>query len=75
MKKLRVFFAVLACKLARTAIRLLGRGTPLLETLFDKNLMWAVLAGTVLLGIALCVLSTLVVVRRVAYLSKDDLYY
>lgn len=26
MKKIRVFFAVLACKLARTAIRLLGRG-------------------------------------------------
>ena len=26
MKKIRIFFAVLACKLARTAIRLLGRG-------------------------------------------------
>ena len=26
MKKIKVFFAVLACKLARTAIRLLGRG-------------------------------------------------
>ena len=66
---------LIASCLLYAGIRLLGRGTPLLETLFDKNLMWAVLAGTVLLGIALCVLSTLVVVRRVAYLSKDDLYY
>ena len=66
---------LIASCLLYAGIRLLGRGTPLLETLFDKNLMWAVLAGTVLLGIALCVLSTLGVVRRVAYLSKDDLYY
>ena len=29
----------------------------------------------VLLGILICVVSTLLVVRRVAYISKDDLYY
>ena len=39
------------------------------------RLVWAVLAGTVLLGILICVVSTLLVVRRVAYFTKDDLYY
>ncbi|MBQ2194896.1 MAG: hypothetical protein II408_05940, partial [Bacteroidales bacterium] len=66
---------LIASALLYAGIRLSGRGTPLLEALFDHRLMWVVLVGTVLLGIALCVLSTLVVVRRVAYLSKDDLYY
>ena len=66
---------LIASALLYAGVRLSGRGTPLLEALFDHRLMWVVLVGTVLLGIALCVLSTLVVVRRVAYLSKDDLYY
>ena len=39
------------------------------------RLVWAVLAGTVLLGIVICVVSTLLVVNKVAYTSKDDLYY
>ena len=39
------------------------------------RLVWLVLLGTVLLGVVICVVSTLLVVRRVAYVSKDDLYY
>jgi cell division transport system permease protein len=56
-------------------IRYLSRDSDLLTMILDMRLVWAVLAGTVLLGILLCVLATLFVVRKVAYLSKDDLYY
>ena len=56
-------------------IRYLSRDSDLLTMILDMRLVWAVLAGTVLLGILLCVLSTLFVVRKVAYLTKDDLYY
>ena len=43
--------------------------------ILDMKVVWGVLAGTVLLGIIICVVSTLLVVNRVAYISKDDLYY
>ena len=56
-------------------IRYLSRDSDLLTMILDMRLVWAVLAGTVLLGILLCVFSTLFVVRKVAYLTKDDLYY
>ena len=66
---------LIAAGLLYACIRWLGRDSDLLSLLLDMRLVWAVLAGTVLLGIAICVISTLVVVRRVAYISKDDLYY
>lgn len=66
---------LIAAGLLYAGIRWLGRDSDLLSQLLDMRLVWAVLAGTVLLGIAICVISTLVVVRRVAYISKDDLYY
>ncbi len=56
-------------------IRSLSRGSGLMEELLDMRLVWIVLAGTVLLGILLCVVSALLVVNRVAYISRDDLYY
>lgn len=56
-------------------IRILSRDSDLLTLILDMRLVWAVLVGTVLLGVAICVVSTLIVVRRVAYISKDDLYY
>lgn len=56
-------------------IRFLSRDSDLLSLILDMRLVWAVLAGAVLLGVLICVLSTLLVVRRVAYVSKDDLYY
>ena len=66
---------LIAAGLLYVGIRWLGRGSDLLAMLFDVRLIWAVMAGTVLLGIAICVVSTLMVVRRVAYFTKDDLYY
>ena len=66
---------LIAAGLLYGGIRWLGRGSDLLAMLFDMRLVWAVLAGTVLLGVVICVVSTLLVVRRVAYFTKDDLYY
>ena len=56
-------------------IRSLGGSSELLQTIVDMRIVWAVLAGTVVLGVLICVLSTLFVVSRVAYISRDDLYY
>lgn len=56
-------------------IRWLGGRSELLQTIVDMDIVWAVLAGTVVLGIVICVVSTLLVVNRVAYISRDDLYY
>ena len=66
---------LIASGLLSGLIRYLSRDSDLLTMILDMRLVWAVLAGTVLLGILLCVLSTLFVVRKVAYLTKDDLYY
>ena len=49
--------------------------SPLLASVSDPRITAAVLAGTILLGILICILSTIRVVSRVAYISKDDLYY
>ena len=56
-------------------IRYLSSDSELLNMILDMRLVWAVLAGTVVLGILICVISTLLVVNRVAFSSKDDLYY
>ena len=66
---------LIAAGLLYGGIRWLVRDSDLLALLLDMRLVWAVLAGTVLLGILICVVSTLLVVRRVAYFTKDDLYY
>jgi len=47
----------------------------LLVELIRTDLEVAVLFLTVILGIVICVLSTLFIVRKIAYISKDDLYY
>ena len=56
-------------------IRSLGGSSELLQMIVDMRIVWAVLAGTVVLGVLICVASTLLVVSRVAYISRDDLYY
>ena len=56
-------------------IRWLGGSSELLQQIVDMRIVWAVMAGTVVLGVLICVLSTLLVVSRVAYISRDDLYY
>lgn len=66
---------IIAAALLDAGLRWAGRGSDLLASLLDMRLVWLVLVGTILLGIAICVVSTLFVVRRVAYVSKDDLYY
>ena len=66
---------IIAAVLLYAGIRWAGHGSDLRSSLLDMRLVWLVLVGTVLLGIAICVVSTLFVVRRVAYVSKDDLYY
>ena len=66
---------LIASGLLYGVIRYLSRDSDLLTMILDMRLVWAVLAGTVLLGILICVISTLFVVRKVAWLSKDDLYY
>jgi hypothetical protein len=62
--------AILYC-----VILYLSRGSEILNMILDMRLVWAVLAGTVLAGILICVISTLLVVNRVAFTSRDDLYY
>ena len=64
---------LIASAVLYTLIRFLSRDSDLLTMILDMRLVWAVLVGTVLLGVAICVISTLLVVRRVAYISKDDL--
>ena len=56
-------------------IRWLGGSSEFLQTIVDMRIVWGVLAGTVVLGILICVISTLLVVSRVAWISRDDLYY
>ncbi len=53
----------------------LSRDSEILNMILDMRLVGAVLAGTVLVGILICVISTLLVVNRVAFTSRDDLYY
>lgn len=53
----------------------LKSSSPLMSELIRTDVEVVVLGLTMLLGVAICVLSTLIVVRRVAYISKDDLYY
>lgn len=56
-------------------IAYLSRDSDLLNMILDMRLVWACLAGTVIAGVLICVISTLLVVNRVAFSSKDDLYY
>lgn len=66
---------LIAAAMLLVLIRSLGGSSELLQTIVDMRIVWAVLAGTVVLGVLICVLSTLFVVSRVAYISRDDLYY
>ena len=65
----------LACGVIAAAMYWLSRDSEVLNAILDKQIVALSLVGTVILGIAICVLSTLFVVNKVAYISKDDLYY
>ena len=47
----------------------------LLSLVMDTGATRLVLACTILAGILICVISTAIVVSKMAYISKDDLYY
>ena len=47
----------------------------LLSLVMNPGTTRIVLASTILAGILICVISTAVVVSKMAYISKDDLYY
>ena len=51
------------------------RSSALLYSLFDGTVVWCTLAGLVLAGMLICAASAAFVVNRLAYTSKDDLYY
>ena len=51
------------------------RSSALLYSLFDTTVLWLTLAGLVLAGMLICAASAAFVVNRLAYTSKDDLYY
>ncbi len=66
---------IIASGILCAIIRYLSRDSDLMGMILDMRLVWAVLVGTVLLGILICVISTAFVVNKVAFGSKDDLYY
>ena len=51
------------------------RSSALLFSLFDSTTVWLTLAALVLAGMLICAASAAFVVNRLAYTSKDDLYY
>ena len=51
------------------------RSSALLFSLFDGTVLWLTLSGLVLAGMLICAASAAFVVNRLAYTSKDDLYY
>lgn len=66
---------VMACGVIVAAMYSLSRDSEVLNAIFDKQIVALSLVGTLILGIVICVLSTLFVVNKVAYISKDNLYY
>lgn len=66
---------IIASGILYAIIRYLSCDSDLMGMILDMRLVWAVLVGTVLLGILICVISTAFVVNKVAFGSKDDLYY
>ncbi len=66
---------LIACAILYAAISYVKTSSDLLYSLFNMTLVYGVFAGIILLGILICSLSALFVTRRIAYSSKDDLYY
>lgn len=66
---------ILADAMLLAALLFIRSSSALLYSLFDKGLVMGVMAALVVLGMVICSLSALLVVRRISYSSKDDLYY
>lgn len=53
----------------------LRSSSKLLFSIFDMKMVAVCLVALVLLGMLICAVSALLVVRKISYSSKDDLYY
>lgn len=66
---------LLASALLAAALWFVKKRSPLLFSLFDNNVPLVVMCSLVVLGALICALSSVSVVNRLAYASKDELYY
>ncbi len=66
---------LLASGLLAAGLYWLSVETKLFEVLFNIQIIAAVLAAVVVLGILICMISAMFVVNKLVYLSTDDLYY
>jgi len=66
---------LLASAIITALVMWLNKGSELFSSIVDMRLVCVVCAGTILAGITICVVSAMLVVSRVAYITKDDLYY
>ena len=70
---------LLSCAFKSTILGLIllyvKRSSALLYSLFNPTVIGLTLVGLVLAGMLICALSAAFVVNRLAYTSKDDLYY
>ena len=57
------------------AMSRISEKSEILPQVMDTGTTHLVLACTILAGILICVISTAIVVSKIAYISKDDLYY
>lgn len=65
----------IACAILGLAVAYVRKSSDLLFSLFDMGLVTRVFVLLVILGMIICSVSALFVVSRIAYSSKDDLYY
>ncbi len=56
-------------------IYLLKRDLPELFEILNKNLIAMVYGGIIVLGILLCLISTIFIINRLVSMSEDDIYY
>ena len=67
--------SVLADGVLLLAMSRIREKSELLSLVMNPGTTRIVLASTILAGILICVISTAVIVSKMAYISKDDLYY
>jgi cell division transport system permease protein len=70
-----VVAAIIADMLFAITIYYADRSFGELFGIFDKNLVLAVFGAVLLVGLFICVASAFVVVNKLAYISKDELYF
>ena len=66
---------LIAAGLLGAVLLYVKRSSALLYSLFNPTTIWLTLCGLVIAGMLICALSAAFVVNRLAYTSKDDLYY